>query len=163
MRRLYVHGTQRGWNVGSNTTLEDSYIGDNVNPTDTHAQAVLSSGGSQHVIIRRNTLRSEANTNATSAISMFPENWAGGANNDVLIDGNLLAGGSFCVYLGHTPSAGESPNTNMRFVNNRFDTSIYSGCGQFGAVASWSAGATGNLWSNNTWYGGAKAGQIVTP
>jgi hypothetical protein len=163
LSRLYVHDTQRGWALGSNTVLQDSYIGQNYNPTENHAQAILSSGGSQHVVIRNNTLRCEENQFCTSAISIFPELWAGGANDDFLIDGNLLAGGSYCAYLGHTPSGGESPNTNMRFVNNRFDTSIYSGCGSYGPLASWSTGATGNLWSNNTWNGGTKSGQPVNP
>jgi hypothetical protein len=75
-------------------------------------------------------------------------------------DGNFLAGGSYCAYLGHTPP--ESPNTNMRFVNNRFDASVHAQCGTYGPVASWSNVAS-NVWSNNTWSGGPRDGQAVNP
>ncbi len=171
MSRVYIHGMQRGIAVGSNTTIETSYVGENQNGTDAHTSAIMTSGGTQHVIVRGNTLQTAPNTNASSAISFYPELWAGGANDDFLIDGNLLnSGGEYAVYLGHTPSAGESPNTHFRFTNNKFGTLYFPLCGMSGPVASWSVDAT-NTWSNNTWYdlrstGGGytnKNGQTVNP
>ena len=152
MQRAYIHHMQRGIAVGNNTTIERSYVGENQNGTDAHTSAIMTSGGTSHVIVRQNTLQTVPDTNASSAISFYPELWAGGANTDFLIDGNLLnSGGEYAVYLGHTPSAGESPNTNFRFVNNRFGTLYFPLCGNSGPVASWS-NVAGNTWSNNTWY-----------
>ena len=152
MRRVYVHAMQRGIAVGSNTTVESSYVGENQNGTDAHTSAIMTSGGSRHVIVRFNTLQTAPNTNASSAISFYPELWAGGANDDFLIEGNLLnSGGGYATYLGHTPSSGESPNTHFRFINNRFGTLYFPACGIYGPSASWSVDAT-NTWSGNTWY-----------
>lgn len=151
LRRAYIHDTQRGIAVGSNSTIEYSYVGDNTNNTDAHSSAIMTSGGSDHVIVRFNTLQTLPNTNASSAISFYPENWAGGANNDFLIEGNLLnSGGYYAVYLGHTPPE-EQPNTNFRFINNRFGTLYFKNCGESGPVASWSS-VSSNVWSGNTWY-----------
>ena len=111
------------------------------------------------------------NTNASSSISFYPELWAGGANDDFLIENNLLnSGGEYTVYLGHSPAYGESPNTNFRFVNNKFGTLYFPKGGNSGPVASWSNHAS-NTWSGNTWYdlratsGGYvnKNGQTVNP
>jgi hypothetical protein len=126
----------------------------------------MTSGGTKNVVIRHNTLQTAPNTNASSAMSFYPETWAGGANDNFLIENNLLnSGGYFAVYLGHTASAGESPNTNFRFVNNKFGTLNFANCGISGPVASWSNVAS-NTWSGNTWYdqgngGATKHGQTV--
>lgn len=72
LRRAYVHDTQRGIAVGSNTLIESSYVGTNRNGTDAHSSVVMTSGGTRHVIVRNNTLQTVPDTNATSAISFIP-------------------------------------------------------------------------------------------
>jgi hypothetical protein len=151
LRRGYLHGTRRGIDVGSNSITEYTYMGDNVNPGDDHASAIKTNGGSRHVIIRYNTLQTAPGTNASSSISFYPEVRNGGSNDDFLVEGNLLnAGAYYCVYAGYTPPE-EQPNTNFRFLNNRFGTLYGANCGREGPVASWSVHPS-NVWSGNTWY-----------
>jgi hypothetical protein len=171
LNRVYIHNMQRGVMVGDNVTVTSSYIGDNANGTDAHTTALASIGGSHHVVAQNNTLQTAPNTNASSAMSVYPEVAFGGANDDWLIDNNLFnTDGGYCVYLGYSPQDGESPNTNFRFTNNHFGTLYDVNCGMYGPVASWSNVAS-NTWSNNTWYDQRptgsgyqnKNGQIVTP
>ncbi len=159
LRRAYIHGTQRGIALGDNTTIVDSYAGDNFNLTDAHCTAIATWGGTKHVIVRNNTLK--AKYNASSAMSFYPENPWGG-NEDFVIDHNLLAtDGGYTVYLGN--GSGEQPNTNFTFTNNHFSTEYEAKGGLYGPVASWSAGATGNVWSGNVWHDGAMKGLPVNP
>jgi hypothetical protein len=152
VRRTLVHGTRRGIAVGHDTTVEDSFIGDNVNPTAAHSTGIGASGGATRVVIRRNTVETVPGTNASAALALYPERWAGGPNSDVLIEGNLFnSGGDYAVYLGHSVDRGESPNTSVRVVGNRFGTRFNRLCGSAGAVASWSEHPS-NRWEGNTWY-----------
>jgi hypothetical protein len=163
IQRIYIHTTQRGIWVGDNTTVEDSFVGNNVYSSAGHTTAIATGGGSSNVIVRRNNLRNLPNTNASSAISFYPQVAFGGPNDNFLIDSNMIAtGGGYCVYLGHDALT-EQPNTNFVFTNNKFATDVFPDCGIFGPVGSWSAGATGNVWTNNVWYGGPNDGQIVNP
>ena len=159
----YVHGTQRGIATGDGTTVTNSYIDDLYNSSQNHSTAVMSLGGTNNVVLKGNTLGCSTGY-CSSALSVYPQVDFGGANNNWTIDSNLFNGGSYCVYLGYTPSAGESPNTNMRVTNNRFGTKYNADCGQYGPVGSW-AYATGDTWTNNTWYapGTTKNGTPVMP
>jgi len=147
----YVHGTRRGIELGNGARILGNYVDDFVNNSDAHATAILSSGGTRNVVISGNTLGCGTN-NCSSAISLYPQNWAGGPNDDVVIDGNLLNGGGYCTYLGYTPAEGERPNTNIRVTNNVFGNKYYPRCGRYGPVASWTPPptGTGNVWSGNT-------------
>lgn len=160
---VYVHGTQRGIATGDGTRVIRSYVDGLNNSSGNHATAVMSIGGVQNVTLRGNTFGCGTGQ-CSSAMSVYPENANGGPNDNWTIDGNLFNGGGYCVYLGYTPSAGESPNTNMRVTNNSFGTKYAARCGDFGPVASWSW-SRGNVWTNNVWYapGTRKNGHRVRP
>jgi Malectin domain len=157
VRSSLIHGMQRGVYASSNMTITGSYLDDFDNPSTSHAQAILSSGNVHNVTLTNNTLGCHTNL-CTAALSIFPETWTGGPNDTWMIDHNQLNGGSYAIYAGYTASAGESPNTNMTFINNVFGTKYYPTCGEFGRVGSWS-NVTSNRWNNNT----TQTGQIVLP
>jgi len=121
-------------------------------------------------------LETTANANASSAVSIYPETWhADGpdsGNKHFVISGNLLnTGGSYTMYLGYTPSAGESPNRDITVTDNVFGTKYSPNGGEYGPVASYSGSYPGegvpneysNVWAHNVWSGGPHDGQLVTP
>jgi len=163
VRRAYIHHVYRGIHPGNGTQILDSYVDENIcrpGDCDTHAQAILSNGGTTGVVIRGNVLGCRAPAACTAAVSVFPETmW--GPNSYWTIENNLLNGGSYCTYLGYTPSAGERPNTNMRVIGNVFGDKYFPQCGRYGQVASWTPPPTGsgNVWSGNV----DAAGRVVNP
>jgi hypothetical protein len=161
LTRVYVHGTQRGIQTGDGTTITASYSDDFNNASGNHATGVMALGGTNHVVLKANTFGCGTGE-CSAAMSVYPETDFGGANDDWTVNGNLFNGGSYCVYLGYSPADGESPNTNIRFTNNRFGTKYHAQCGIYGPVGSWSS-ATGDVWSGNVWYapGTALDGQPV--
>lgn len=69
-----------------------------------------------------------------------------------------MAGGSLVLYGGDTTA------TNIAVTDNVFSTEIWSPDGGFnGTVGYWQPGNAGNVWRDNVWGNGAKAGQAVTP
>jgi len=165
IRRVYIHGTWRGIQLRDRTgikTIVDSFVGDNVNPSGNHTSALMTDGGTSHGVILHNTLRTAPNTNASSAISLYPQTFAGGSNDDFVMDNNLLdTAGGYAVYLGGDSTSPK--NTNFRFTNNHFGTLYFPTCGIYGPVDSWDT--PGNTWTGNSWYspGNAMNGSAVTP
>ncbi|MFO0671179.1 MAG: right-handed parallel beta-helix repeat-containing protein [Polyangiaceae bacterium] len=152
VRRAYVHGTRRGVALGDNTTIEASYIGDNVNNTAAHSSAVAAWGGTKNVVLRNNNLSTAPNTMASSAASFYPES---GPNVGFTIVGNLFdTDGGYAMYVGYTPSAGESPNTSFQITDNWFGVRYHPECGSYGPVTNANDGlqAGGGTWQRNRWY-----------
>lgn len=150
LKRVYIHNVLRGIEPGNGLTLENSYIGDMNNPTDSHTTAIGVNGGSKNVVLRGNTLTCDTN-HCSSAISAYPEVGMGGPNSNWTVEGNLLnTTGQYCMYMGYTPSAGERPNNNMKITNNTFGNRFNARCGGQSYV-SWSnesVGVTPNSNSN---------------
>ena len=147
VRDSLIHGTQRGIYASSNMTVTHSYLDDFDNPSTSHAQAILTSGNVNNVTLYDNTLGCGTNM-CTAALSIFPENWTGGPNDNWTINHNLLNGGSYAIYAGDTDADGERPNTHMIFTNNVFGDKYFPTGGEFGYVGSWSVDPS-NVWSNN--------------
>lgn len=149
IRRIKVVGTIRGIWLGSNTTVEDSYIGNMTNPGSEHTTAIVSFGTADHVTIRHNTLRGDSGE-ATAALALERDY---GISDDYTIDNNLLAAnGGYCFYAGAS---------NIRFTNNKFSTEFFANCGFGGHTLDWNIARGGQVWTNNSWYDGPKAGQQV--
>ena len=104
------------------------------------------------MVLRHNTFLNSFNQ--TDAISLFEDF---GAINNVTVDNNLMAGGSFSLYAG---GGTNMPSTNIVVTNNRFSTRYMSTGGTYGPAAYWDT-APSNIWSGNVWYDGAKAGQGI--
>ncbi|MGV1005764.1 MAG: discoidin domain-containing protein [Candidatus Nanopelagicales bacterium] len=159
----YVHGTQRGIEVGDGTVISNTIADDFDNSSSSHASALMSLGGAANVTVVGNVLG--CNTGRCSAaMSVYPQVDFGGPNTNWTIDSNVFNGGGYCVYLGYSPASGEEPNTNMKVTNNRFGNKYNAQCGYYGPIGSWSWSA-GNIWTNNTWYapGSALDGTTLVP
>jgi len=157
---IQIHGTQRGVSASNGMVLVNSYVDGFNNPSPNHASAVGSSGDVHNVLISNNVLGCGTHL-CSSAMSVYPEQ---GPNTNWTVTGNRFNGGSYCLYLGYTPEAGESPNTDIRVTNNTFGTKYSPDCGLYGPLASWSWSA-GNVWTNNRWVtpGKPRNGTVVVP
>ena len=119
-----------------------------------HIDGIESTSGpsSGTLIVRHNTVIIDQDQ--TSCIALFQDF---GLQHDVVIEGNLLAGGGYSLYGG----AGKyGKSRNIRVVNNRFSRQVYGKGGNFGPVAHWDEDGPGNVWQGNTWL---DSGEPVNP
>lgn len=94
-RRVEVTNCDDGMRIGGDTTVEDSYIhGLRKSTGDEHNDALQTTGGSD-IVIRNNTLLSvwQRQTSSVFLQAIF------GEIDDVIVESNLLSGGSFVVYV----------------------------------------------------------------
>ncbi|WP_407180101.1 right-handed parallel beta-helix repeat-containing protein [Bradyrhizobium sp. STM 3562] len=134
--------------------IHDNWIHDLAKYADAHTQGIYvwaaPSGGS--LLIKHNTI-TDIILDSTAAIFMKE----GLGIHDVTIQDNWLAGGSYTLY------GGGADTTNIQVLDNRFSTEITPKGGQYGSISYWSSTRTGNLWRNNAWVNGPRAGQPIAP
>ncbi|MEV6596527.1 hypothetical protein AB0M36_06605 [Actinoplanes sp. NPDC051346] len=138
-------------NVG---LIEGNYLHDPVYFDGDHTDMIQSNSGppaGQRLVIRHNTV---VNTlEQTAAIALFQDF---GVQHDATIEHNLLAGGGYALYAG----AGKlGTSYNIRVIGNVFSREVFAKSGQYGAVAYWDSGGSGNVWQDNVW---ADTGRPVT-
>ena len=122
--------------------LEDSYIHDLGYAPGDHTNGFTTNNTNGPLIIRHNTILNSYSQ--TDAISLFQDF---GPQRDRLIDNNLVAGGSYCIYGGSDgPSSGD-----IRITNNHFSRMYFANCGEYGPIAHFNSGDPGNIWSGNIW------------
>ena len=97
---------------GDNTVIQDNYIHDMKGSSGSHFDGIQADGGYKNLSIVHNTIINE-NTQ-TSAI-MLDNYW--GPIDTVKIDGNLLIGGGYTVYINEMQGQG-GPVTNVQYTNN---------------------------------------------
>lgn len=120
-----IHHTGNGVEVSDRITVINSYLHDVVAApgTDWHADGIQTADGSaSDILIQHNTILLPGGE--TGAVYVL-----GGANDtltNVLVDNNLMAGGSYTVYLG----AGTM--TNVKATDNVFSTRYHPHVGQYG-------------------------------
>jgi len=114
--RANIHNCENGLNVGGNVTLEDSYIHDLFDGNGAHTDGAQFNQGASNITFRHNTIISPA-PGGTSAIIMWDE--SDPQNTNVLITGNLLAGGTYTLYCPRNNSS------NVNIVGNRFGNYQY--------------------------------------
>ncbi|WP_337059250.1 hypothetical protein [Kineococcus sp. G2] len=98
LRRVEVHDVVDGPRLGSDVTVEDSWVHDMVRVGDSHSDALQSNGGSG-IVVRGNTLvPTDTSTGdvLNAAVQLGAENDSGELS-DVLIEGNYLDGGNYSV------------------------------------------------------------------
>jgi hypothetical protein len=125
--------------------IEGNYIHDET-PADpsSHLNGTTSNGSTVPLTIEHNTV---FNPNSqTDAISLFEDF---GVEANVLITGNLVAGGGYTIYGGQNPGGPQA--YNIKITNNRFSTVYYSQSGFYGYIAAFDPTAPGNVWSGNIW------------
>lgn len=141
-------------------TVADNYIHDWVqNPTNgPHVDGVVTGGGGNDSwLIQHNTILMWSPGHLSNVISLAN---APNVISNVTVDNNLLAGGGYTIHGG-----GDANYSTIKFTNNKFSTQFSSACGLYGIMTEAPAwGTRGSVWTNNTWYDGAQAGQtIATP
>jgi parallel beta helix pectate lyase-like protein len=146
-RRVDIHSvTADGVILGSNTTLEDSYIHDLQPDEGAHADgAQLTSAGAHDVVVRGNTIDlAEPGVNSgyggNSAILLQPDLGDLGAGG-ILVEDNYFNGGNYSLYL--TPSSGKELK-DVTIRDNRFGRVFRYGTHVLKTPATW----TGNVWAD---------------
>jgi hypothetical protein len=135
-RRLNIHGCENGFSIDNTSTVADSYIHDFYQGATGHADGIQLEGGAD-ITITHNTI---LDLIGTSAIISDPSQ-----NSNVLVSGNLMAGGSYTLYCPRDSS------TNYRVIGNRFSKMYYPKGGQYGPWSDCNklADLSGNLWDND--------------
>lgn len=168
-RRVNVHHGGRGFNVGSNVTIEHSYIHDMFGAGDSHNSGIGSNSG-LNITIRHNNISCDigepgnisSGGGCSGALVMYADTFGDqiGAIGNLLIEQNMFnaGAGSYCLLIYNTRTNG--PYTVR---NNLFGTRFNSNCGQYGPVDTLRTAGASMTWENNKWHapGQAKNGQII--
>jgi hypothetical protein len=128
----------------ASATVKDSYIHNIATVNGAHYEDIYDGGGSGLTLIHNTILN---NQQQTAAVYLAPDF---SAVSNVTITDNLLAGGGYTIYGGD----GSRPASNIKITNNVFATSFFPNSGQWGPVDDFTVGASGNVWSGNTWQSG---------
>lgn len=139
--------------TGSNATVEDSYIHDPTCAPPDHQSGIGTNGGSTGVVLRHNTVDMTPTECTSGGIANYDDF---GAFHDILIEKNLINSGGYCLKAGFEDN-NAAGNSGMQVLNNVFGRKYNPECGSFGVVSNWMPGVSGNVWSGNTWGGGAAA------
>jgi hypothetical protein len=162
--RCNVHGGTRGFNVGYNVTIKDSYSHGWHSQSGDHITGIGSNGGAHNVIDHNNIscdiLNDASGYACSSGISVYGDDAPG--NDDWTITNNLInSASSYCMIIAGPPSK-PYPFTNMVVTGNHFgnvgariNNVPDSQCTEFGpvnqpggGVHDWNSGTT-NTWSGN--------------
>ena len=118
-----IRGSDNGINVIGPSVISDNYIHDFKGGADSHYDGIEINGGG-HIKITGNTIVN--NYEQTSAVMMNNEF---APLSDIIIDGNLLIGGGYTVYLDGRKNASAVDDASIRITNNQI------GDGHFGDFA----------------------------
>lgn len=136
----------RGIMTYGQLTLNQSYIYSNRTNPGAHRTAFSTHGGAGFTITGNTFIC--VNTGCSSALNIYSD-YAPASN--VLIQGNVLAGGSICLRGGETHRYAEQTH-DIRVLNNRFSTRYAPECGTLQAFAQFDESAPGNVRSGNVWH-----------
>lgn len=131
--RVDVHGCENGFDIDNTMTVRDSFIHDPHSTAENHADGIQLTPGA-HITIEHNTIFA---ARGTSAIHTPPS-----GNSDVLVAGNLMAGGAYTLYCPRDSS------TDFRVIGNRFSTLVSDKGGAYGPWTDCAkvAAVNGNVW-----------------
>ena len=117
-----------------------------------HTNGIFVNGTTEPLMIYQNTiLNSRGQTDAIS----LDASAVGHPVADKTIEDNLLSGGSYTIYGG---AARNNSTWNIVIDDNWFSQAYYPHGGQYGPVAYFAPGGSGNAWSGNAWVG---SGRVV--
>jgi hypothetical protein len=133
--RVEITDCENGFNVLGTAVVRDSYIHDLEDGGGAHTDGAQFNQGASTILFQHNTIISPE-PGGTSAIIAWNEGNPQNAN--VLITGNLLAGGTYTLYCPRQNS------TNFRVTNNRFGPYEYGSTDSCipGRVAEFSGNVT---------------------
>ncbi len=144
--RCNLHSGGSQLHFTDNVTVLSSWLHDPYQAGTSQNSAMASHGGGGSVI-RGNTLDCGTAENCSAALALYGNF---GPIHDVLIEGNLLSGGAYCMYAGSLPTRPFPVATNVRVVGNAFARAPYARCGFNGAATAWVRDG-GNEWRGNYW------------
>jgi hypothetical protein len=117
-----------------------------------HTECMYINGATPALLVQGNTLLNSITETAALYIDSIT------AQTGCTVSGNLMAGGGYSLY------SGDNSASNMMIQNNVFSTAYYATSGNNGPVytgAHPDFTTSGNSWTNNTWYDGPLAGQLI--
>jgi hypothetical protein len=126
VRRANIHSCENGFDVDGRVTIEHSYIHDLIafDPaSDPHSDGAQITPVGRDINIVHNTIYAGDGTSAIISPTV-----SSGVVTNVVIEGNLMAGGAYTLYCQQDGSG-----NNYHVVNNHFSTRFYPSVGAFGA------------------------------
>jgi len=144
--RVNIHGmAEDGVKLGSNTTLQDSYIHDFAGEAGAHADGAQLQGGLENVTIRHNYIVPlSVATPENSALFLAPD-LGPSSTGPVVIDNNLLGGGNYSLFI-LDGNNGQYHQSGYSITNNHFLRN-----GRFGAVNVNEPASSFTAWSGNVY------------
>jgi hypothetical protein len=134
VRRVDISGCENGGDMNQNFVVEDSYIHDLYNGGSAHTDGLQFASGhveggqvvpaSLNVTIRRNTIFGMGADRSFGTSAIISNR---GGDRNVLIEGNLLAGGAVAIYCEQ-----DAKGINYRVVNNAFSRRFGPNVGFYG-------------------------------
>ena len=160
MTRVYAHGMVRGLQYGCDTTITDSYVDGEVNPSGDHMSAIGGESCSQFTLtVRHNHIGLSPNPMDSAALLLYPPQVGayGPQQLNITWADNLIRGGTYCLWLSSDPMFAGTVTVS----GNRFDVGYYSSCGLYGPTFTdhWGSEGSAKLtWSDNAFVGGTVVG-----
>ncbi|WP_309135080.1 DUF4082 domain-containing protein [Cellulomonas sp.] len=142
--RVNVHSTTGdGVKLGSNTTLQDSWIHDLTPGPGAHADGGQVQDGIRNLVVRNNTIDVSSTTKANAALFIAPD-FGPTTDGPVLVEGNYLNGGGFTVFV-VDGNNGQYVIRNITFRNNTFGRTAQYGQARINVPVTW----TNNVFADN--------------
>jgi len=156
LTRVNIHNTIDGLKLGSNVTVQDSYIHDLFVTGDSHNDGMQSLGSNDVKIVRNTVIVPDGSTAA-----IILSTGSASSMKRILIDNNLLGGGGYTVYGGYAARVDVlSRVSDVVISNNRITTAIHPKGGAYGPFTSVDAPAV--TLTGNVWHDGPNAGRPVS-
>jgi len=142
--RVNVHSTTGdGVKLGSNTTLQDSWIHDLTPASGAHADGMQVQSGVRNLVVRNNVIDLSTTKNANAALFMAPD-LGPSTPGPALFEGNYFNGGNYTVYC-VDGNNGQYFIDNITFRNNTFGRTAQYGPTRINVPVTW----TGNTYADN--------------
>lgn len=163
VRRVEIH-TVTDAIMTSHGLIEDSFLHSPRYFEGDHTDMIQCVGGSPAGLpleIRRNSI---VNTeDQTAAVFLSDETGTGQVPvRNVLVEGNLLAGGGYTVYGGGLVRDGRQP-AGVVVRDNVFSRQVWPDGGYWGPVSYFDPAAPGNVWSGNVWQDDGRPVEVGQP
>jgi hypothetical protein len=149
LTRVNLYGSGHGVAMGSNVTVEDSWIHGLGGNTLAHKDGIYVGDGTNSVIRHNNIDCNDGDKKGcTAAIGLLTD--FGPVQFFTISDNLLNTIGSYCFYGSGGPQKPYSAD-HVTFTGNHFGRAHYSGCGFYGPVTYFDTAKPGMVWSGNVW------------
>lgn len=139
--RCDVHGGKRGFALGSNITITDSWV-HGFNPIPGAHQTAASTHGSSNVVIDHSRLRCESDRyGCSNGISFYAED--SDITGFVIKNSHISTDAGYGIGFYYLQAGKPHDIRNVQILNNVF------GSWEYGMVANWMGSRDGNVWSGN--------------